>query len=1486
MSGALNGGCDSPEPGGDMDAVNLREIRDLIGGDRATVQGSPAPALLVSGPPCSGKTLFATRALLEGVREFGDSGAVMAVSNRQAADEASDRIIHALKVTSQARPVATLPAIAFRIIESVRSREGMPAPKLLNGAEQDAVLRRVLARHIHHARSGDLCPTCMMLRGYFAVDDWSSLVSSDPAHRTGGLPATSEELFTRGINDSFVMQLRDILARTNELGIGPDQEQGIVDSVGMATHQALRRRTQWGLAFALRREYHQAVAEDYPDEFRLDSSRLLVEGSLAAARARDGELPRCVIVDDFQDLTLAGLSFLESMHVQGSRMVLVGNPDEAVQVFRGSYPEFLFRRAQEGVMAAHAVSLDAGGHVSGERIPERAEPASYRDLVASRISLSIACDEPTAVPMPQRPGKLPPVRGSFPTTPLSADDPLMQDGSVDAALYHSGAEEVDDIVWRIKRRHLQGSPWNDLALIAHDNATVRLFGERLRRDGVPVRYSSVTRPLSEEPFVRGLFALIELARLRNRGLDRGDGGQAGMGLEQAAAYVRSRVHTLMGSSLIAAYSNDAGRDSPPSVASVESAMGALESLAHVIGPDGHAPLNELVGQWDAFIARRGGESADGAIRSGSTVNGQTGIVHEQTDVGGQTGVVRERADGGVPGGDRSPAFGIDALYLMLAENAECTTDTGDSRFTTGSAPNPVSAPVSLSAPVPTPASDAGPAEGERPGGRTSRRTQDHDGPDTMGERVRDAIKEVNGADPNVRAFAHLWDLVGTVARGMATLGSDQPQYVLSLAWQSCGVAEKWQRTALRNTADGRAANDRLDAAMRLFTYAQSAASSSHIAEFIEQVRSLRIEADSLAKVAPIDQAVTLSTPAGSAGHHWPFVWIAALQQGVWPNLAERNAMFGGEDLARIMMHGRAGGDVGETSAAGGSSTQTVLHAEEKSLLVAFTRGDRHVSLSAVFNEDAAPSDFLYSYVPELYDRDSHTDPDTRQYTPVGGDDPFAGLDTDVRGLVAAARIVLAREPADGDRASDAAQALALLARRGVREADPRNWAFADAFRTGVEEERRDDDADNAGHAAKTDDAAGGGNVPGADPDGGSAPVVLSPSAVDQLWACPVCWLLENRFAGPRGGSAGTSFGTIIHRVAQEAGDAGLDLPSFMASRTPDERLAEIRSRMIDIYEGLHVGIDDGWTPSETYKALRNEGIADDVIGTIASYFVHSNDVDYPTRNVEKFEVGTLDQSRCEVEFSSTLTFDRILGAYNAMEGVDAVTRHELFCIMRSLVPEWPEAMSEDIVIRLSGRIDREEIRTLPDGSSRIRLVDYKTGRVPPIRQIVNDLQLVCYQLGLDFPQDGGDPAVPGTGMPLIAQSVLFHVSEKNAPAESYGAEGLFQPPLMVDGHLNDSVFTARYHYSSMAALLDAPVLPEDAPEGVDPHAWGQFLALRGTQAVWALTMISRVFYAAAASRSAHLIAHPQPSHLRYCRMTAACPACAGHSDTVFEVRQA
>ena len=312
-----------------------------------------------------------------------------------------------------------------------------------------------------------------------------------------------------------------------------------VESEGPA---GVRLSLQWRLALALRREYFDLVARRYPGEYRLDPSYL----PLAAMRSltvAGAWMPTLLVVDDVQDLTLGGLALLAVLQGLGVHLVLFGDPDEAVQAFRGSYPEYLYARFLDpnGPFAADHVSLQAFQH----------EPATYRDIVASRVSLSIASAEESSLPLAQRPGKLPAVEGSDRLRPLDANDPhtkkVLEDGSLNGRLYRSANDELDNIVWQISALHLndRNVTWNDMAVICHDNADVLRFGERLRGADVPVRYSSVTRPLADEPFVQGLFALIELAQLRAHGLET-----RSMTLAAAAQYVRARVGRIAESLLI------------------------------------------------------------------------------------------------------------------------------------------------------------------------------------------------------------------------------------------------------------------------------------------------------------------------------------------------------------------------------------------------------------------------------------------------------------------------------------------------------------------------------------------------------------------------------------------------------------------------------------------------------------------------------------------------------------------------------------------------------------------------------------------------------------------------------------------------------------------------------------------------------------------------------------------------------------------------
>ena len=1358
----------------------------------AVLGGGEASALLVVGPPRCGKTEFAFEALMRALERNHGGGAMMTVSGRVTADRLGDRAIRRMGASMKARPVTTLSALAFAVIADARRYEDLPAPRLLNGAEQDALLRRVVAAHLDHAEAGNLCDTCVLLREYFADDRWTDTVA--PAREQSG-GATTMAMFERGVSSSFVDQLRDMLARINELGASFAHEREYVGEAAGTGRNADRTAVQWRLAFALRREYVRAIEHTYPGEYRLDASRLLVEAAAVLRRVQVEEVrlqpetvPSVLVVDDFHDATLAGLRFLEALAAAGVRLVLVGNPDEAVQTFRGSYPEYLMGCAVRGPL-----------HAALHRIPVSDTPAdaaapTYRDLLASRISLSIPSPEPDDTPMPQRPGKLPRYAGSLPIRRLdepgaNADAGLgtsrLEDGTVATALYKSPREEMDDVVWRMKRLHLdQGIAWNDMAIIAHDNATVRSFGERLRRDGVPVRYSSVTRPLRDEPFVQGLFALIELALLRRRGIDAVD-----LPLAALSSYVRARVATLMACPLVTAGTQSA-EGAPARLAPVESAMAALESLAGVVqesaetaGAEGQRHLAALIESWERY--RDAVNEHRQAARRAAAVNVDDGVLTGET------------ADDELP-------FGQHAMYLMLA----------------------------------------------------------FDDPKAPATPVLDSLGAILGRDPQAVAFRRMWDMVGRVADGMGRLSNREAQYTLALAWNATGVAGVWQRAALRNDVAGRAANDRLDVAMRLFQFAADGSAGEDIVAFMDQVRSMQIEADSLAHVGPVEQAVTLTTPAGAAGNHWRHVWLPAVQQDVWPNLAERATLFGGEDLADLMLHGRIGG---ADPAGCDPRLAAVLSSEKKNLLVAVTRADETLTISATWNEDCTPSDFLYGYLPERFIRQRDEAVFTRPGGQSADDDAesHAGLDADPRGLVTAARIALACHGADSPEGRDAASALALLAEHGVRAADPKQWYFVDTA---------DEDTSDGG------------------PEGRSGSrnerhtVTLSPSSVDSIWSCPVCWLLERRCSGPQSGGVRAGFGTLVHEVAQRGSEERLDMPGAVAAEGTESRIAAVTERLMAIYRSLRRDPQTIESPTDRYAALQLDRSAETMMTHIATYFVNGCNPAYPFRNAEYMSVGALERVECEAEFTARFDVGDILAAYNAIPGVEPMTSGELLAVMGTLVGGWPEGICDDLTIRLSGRIDRLEHRRYQDGREAVRLIDYKTGRKYAITQIFNDLQLVCYQLGLAFPEDRGCVG-PSPRMPYIAQSGLFFVHEDDGPSRSREVESLHQPALLRNGAWNTEPFTLRYYFKD-PQYLEIPELPETPPAGVRAAAWDQIVRLRGSQTLWALTMVARVFYAAAASRSSLLIAHPTPDHVKHCRMKASCPACAGELNTVYETRQA
>lgn len=181
-----------------------------------------------------------------------------------------------------------------------------------------------------------------------------------------------------------------------------------------------------------------------------------------------------------------------------------------------------------------------------------------------------------------------------------------------------------------------------------------------------------------------------------------------------------------------------GQGRPARLAPIESAMGSLESLAHLATDD--AMLTSLTTAWETLRETYHETRCETGRETSSSVVSTSAVSSSVTSLPVSVEILGE------PSGD-DLAFGVDALYVMLAID---------------DAAAPAQAALA-------------------------------------------SIHAVLGNDPQARAFANLWHLVGSVASGLERLPASQrvqPRYALSVAWNATGLAPVWQRAALFNTAEG------------------------------------------------------------------------------------------------------------------------------------------------------------------------------------------------------------------------------------------------------------------------------------------------------------------------------------------------------------------------------------------------------------------------------------------------------------------------------------------------------------------------------------------------------------------------------------------------------------------------------------------------------------------------------------------------------------
>jgi superfamily I DNA/RNA helicase len=264
----------------------------LDAAQRRVVEHDLGPLLVLAGPGTGKTTTLVEAAVARVAAGVPVEHVLMLTFSRRAAGELRDRVTARLGGTVREPIARTLHSYAFGVLRMAAVRNGLPAPRLLAGPEQDVVLRTLVAGSAPERWPAELRPA----------------------------------LATR----AFAGELRDLLMRAVERGLD-----------GPALTELGRRhgRPDWMAAGDLLREYQDVTVLQDPGGY--DPAELVRSATnalrddpelLAAERANR----RRIFVDEYQDTDPAQLELLQLLSDGADELILVGDPDQSIYAFRGA----------------------------------------------------------------------------------------------------------------------------------------------------------------------------------------------------------------------------------------------------------------------------------------------------------------------------------------------------------------------------------------------------------------------------------------------------------------------------------------------------------------------------------------------------------------------------------------------------------------------------------------------------------------------------------------------------------------------------------------------------------------------------------------------------------------------------------------------------------------------------------------------------------------------------------------------------------------------------------------------------------------------------------------------------------------------------------------------------------------------------------------------------------------------------------------------